>query len=92
MVSARRIGKRDVDALQSGQVIWDVEVSGFGARRQVGAVSRSDLISQVMLPRGGQRATFLEMRATQTASREIGRKDQIMSSYGTERPKPWGPC
>ena len=39
MVSARRIGKRDVDALQPGQVIWDGEISGFGARRQVQAMS-----------------------------------------------------
>jgi integrase len=39
MVSARRIGKRDIDALQPGQVIWDGEISGFGARRQVEAAS-----------------------------------------------------
>jgi integrase len=39
MVSARRIGKREIAALQPGQVIWDGEISGFGARRQIGAVS-----------------------------------------------------
>ena len=39
MVSARRIGKREIAALQPGQVIWDGEISGFGARRQVEAVS-----------------------------------------------------
>jgi integrase len=39
MVSARRIGKRDIAALQPGQVIWDGAISGFGARRQVNAVS-----------------------------------------------------
>ncbi len=39
MVSARRIGKRDIDKLQPGHTIWDSEVAGFGARRQVGAVS-----------------------------------------------------
>jgi integrase len=34
-----QIGKRDIAALQPGQVIWDGVISGFGARRQVGAVS-----------------------------------------------------
>jgi integrase len=34
-----QIGKRDIAALQPGQVIWDGAISGFGARRQVGAVS-----------------------------------------------------
>jgi integrase len=39
MVSAKRIGKRDIDKLQPGHTIWDSAVAGFGARRQVGAVS-----------------------------------------------------
>ena len=39
MVSARRIGKREIGALEPGQVIWDGNVSGFGARRQIEAVS-----------------------------------------------------
>jgi integrase len=39
MVSARRIGKREIAGLQAGQVIWDGEISGFGARRQIDAVS-----------------------------------------------------
>jgi integrase len=39
MVSARRIGKRDIDKLQPGHTIWDSVVAGFGARRQVDAVS-----------------------------------------------------
>jgi hypothetical protein len=39
MVSARRIGMRDIAALRPGQVIWDGDVSGFGVRRQVEAVS-----------------------------------------------------
>jgi integrase len=34
-----QIGKRDIAALQPGQVIWDGAISGFGARRQVGTVS-----------------------------------------------------
>jgi hypothetical protein len=34
-----QIGKREIAALQPGQVIWDGAISGFGARRQVGAVS-----------------------------------------------------
>jgi site-specific recombinase XerD len=39
MVSTRQIGKREIAALQPGQVIWDGAISGFGARRQVDAVS-----------------------------------------------------
>jgi integrase len=39
MVAARRITKRNVAALKPGQVIWDGDVSGFGARRQTDAVS-----------------------------------------------------
>ena len=39
MVSARRIGLREIAALQPGRVIWDGDVSGFGARRQTDAVS-----------------------------------------------------
>jgi hypothetical protein len=39
MASRRRIGKREIAALQPGKVIWDGTVSGFGARRQVDAVS-----------------------------------------------------
>ena len=38
-MSERRIGKREIAALQPGQVIWDGDVSGFGARRQIEAVS-----------------------------------------------------
>lgn len=34
-----RITKRSVDALKSGEKIWDNEVIGFGARRQVRATS-----------------------------------------------------
>src|SRR3954449_10325626 len=29
-----RIGKRAVDALAPGEIIWDTDVRGFGARRQ----------------------------------------------------------
>src|ERR1700730_7764961 len=39
MVSAKRIGKREIFALGPGPGIWDGEVSGFGARRQIEAVS-----------------------------------------------------
>ena len=39
MVAARRINKRNVASLRPGQVIWDGDVSGFGARRQTDAVS-----------------------------------------------------
>jgi integrase len=39
MASARRIGRREVAALQSGQTIWDRDISGFGARRQTNAIS-----------------------------------------------------
>jgi integrase len=41
MVANRRIGKRDIAALQPGQIIWDGDVAGFGARQQTknGAVS-----------------------------------------------------
>jgi integrase len=39
MVSARRIGKREIAALEPGQIIWDGDVAGFGARRQIEAVS-----------------------------------------------------
>jgi hypothetical protein len=39
MVATKRIGKREVTALKPGQVIWDGDVSGFGARRQTKAVS-----------------------------------------------------
>jgi integrase len=37
--SARRIGKREIGALEPGHVIWDGDVSGFGARRQIDAIS-----------------------------------------------------
>jgi integrase len=33
----KTIGLREVRGLQTGQVIWDAKVSGFGARRQKGA-------------------------------------------------------
>jgi integrase len=39
MASARRIGQREIAALQPGHVIWDGDVSGFGARRQIDAIS-----------------------------------------------------
>ena len=39
MVAARRITKRNVATLKPGQVIWDGDVSGFGARRQTDTVS-----------------------------------------------------
>src|SRR5581483_8567050 len=39
MVSARRIGQREIAALRPGHIIWDGDVSGFGARRQIDAVS-----------------------------------------------------
>ena len=39
MASARRIGKREIAALQPGQIIWDRDISGFGARRQINAIS-----------------------------------------------------
>src|SRR5271165_2821300 len=37
MGERKRIGLRDVCALQPGQTIWDAAVPGFGARRQKGA-------------------------------------------------------
>jgi integrase len=39
MGERKRIGLRDVRALQPGQVIWDAAVPGFGARRQKDAVA-----------------------------------------------------
>ena len=39
MASGRRIGKREIAALQPGQTIWDRDISGFGVRRQIDAVS-----------------------------------------------------
>jgi integrase len=39
MVSTRRIGLREIAAMQPGAVIWDGDVSGFGARRQVDTIS-----------------------------------------------------
>src|SRR5271167_3196935 len=39
MVAARRIGKRSIAILKPGQVVWDGDVSGFGARRQADSVS-----------------------------------------------------
>ena len=39
MPERQRIGKRVVDALQPGETVWDVEVKGFGARRQKDATS-----------------------------------------------------
>ncbi len=35
--ATRRIGKRVVDALKPGQIVWDSEVKGFGVRCQRGA-------------------------------------------------------
>ncbi len=35
----KRIGLREVRALQPGETIWDGAVAGFGARRQVGVVA-----------------------------------------------------
>ena len=32
-----RLGKRAVEAMQPGSIVWDAEVAGFGARRQRGA-------------------------------------------------------
>ncbi len=37
MVERNKIGLRDVRSLQPGQVIWDLKVPAFGARRQKGA-------------------------------------------------------
>jgi len=39
MSDKRRIGLRDVRTLQPGQIAWDAAVPGFGARRQVDAVT-----------------------------------------------------
>ena len=39
MAAARRINRRTIAALQPGQVLWDGDVSGFGARRQRNAIS-----------------------------------------------------
>lgn len=46
MVAKKRIGNRDVEALQPGEVVWDGEVSGFGARRQ-----RSTAVAYVLIYR-----------------------------------------
>src|SRR5262249_49912589 len=37
MSSGKRIGLREVRALEPNQIIWDSAVSGFGARRRSGA-------------------------------------------------------
>src|SRR3954447_18295721 len=34
-----RIGKRVVDGMRPGSMVWDTEIAGFGARRQRGAVA-----------------------------------------------------
>jgi integrase len=39
MASPKRIGKREIAALQPGQIVWDRDLSGFGARRQTNAIS-----------------------------------------------------
>jgi integrase len=41
VVVNKRIGKRDIATLEPGQIIWDSNVAGFGARRQTegGAIS-----------------------------------------------------
>src|SRR5271166_492027 len=44
----RRIGLRDVKALEPGEVIWDGAVAGFGARRQRGPVASYFLIYRTM--------------------------------------------
>lgn len=49
MVSRRRIGKREIAALGAGQVIWDGELPGFGARRQ-----RSEAVTYVLLYRNAE--------------------------------------
>jgi integrase len=46
----KRIGIRDIKALQPGQVIWDAAVTGFGARRQ-----KSDAIVYFVFYRSAQR-------------------------------------
>ena len=35
----RRIGLREIRALESGQIVWDSAIPGFGARRQRGAAT-----------------------------------------------------
>ena len=42
----RKIGLRDVRALNPGQMIWDAAVVGFGARRQ-----RTEAVSYVLIYR-----------------------------------------
>ncbi len=46
MGERKRIGLRDVRALQPGQTVWDSAVAGFGARRQTG-----DAVAYVVLYR-----------------------------------------
>jgi hypothetical protein len=33
-MAKRKITKRTVDALKSGELVWDTDVKGFGVRRQ----------------------------------------------------------
>ena len=50
MGERRRIGLRDVRALQPGETVWDATVPGFGARRQ-----KSDAVAYVLLYRAAER-------------------------------------
>src|SRR5512134_2113575 len=46
MGERKRIGLREVRALQPGQTVWDVAVRGFGVRRQ-----KSEAVSYVLFYR-----------------------------------------
>jgi integrase len=45
----RRIGLREISALEHGTTVWDTEVAGFGARRQ-----RSSSVSYIVFYRTGE--------------------------------------
>jgi integrase len=49
MATKQRIGLRQVRALKPGEIIWDVSLAGFGARRQ-----RSETVSYVLFYRTTQ--------------------------------------
>src|SRR4051794_1204182 len=46
MSERKKIGLREVRALQPGQVVWDAAVPGFGARRQ-----RSEAVAYILFYR-----------------------------------------
>ena len=65
MGERKRVGLREVRALQPGGIAWDAAVPGFGARRQRDAVAYFSSIGPLTGDSGGTRSADTGRRGRQ---------------------------